>query len=99
MTVYALATLNIHDRDRYAEYEAGFMEVFAQYAGKLLAVDEAVDALEGEWPFTRTVIIEFPSKSDLLAWYESDAYQAILAHRQAASTGNVVILDGLTETT
>lgn len=99
MTVYAIATLNIHDRERYAAYEAGFMDVFAQYAGKLLAVDESPTVLEGDWPYIRTVVIEFPSKSDLLAWYESDDYQIILQHRFAASTGNVVVLDGLPEPT
>ena len=95
MTAYAIATLNIHDRDTYAKYEADFMSVFAQFAGKVLAVDETPETLEGEWPFTRTVIIEFPSKQDLRAWYESDGYQRILKHRLDASTGNVVVLDAL----
>jgi hypothetical protein len=47
MTAYVMAQINIHDRSRYAEYEAGFMAVFAQYEGTMLSVDEAPEVLEG----------------------------------------------------
>ena len=95
MTVYAIATLNIHDRERYAQYEAGFMDIFSAHKGAILAVDEAPQVIEGNWPFTRTVLLSFPSRDDLDAWYQSEAYQDILQHRLAASTGNVVIIDAL----
>ena len=39
MSVYLVALINIHDRAEYANYAAGFIEVFNQYDGKLLAVD------------------------------------------------------------
>ncbi len=29
MSVYLVAQIDIHDRDRYAQYEARFMDVFA----------------------------------------------------------------------
>ena len=95
MTVYAIATLNINDRERYAQYEAGFMDIFNAYNGAILAVDETPSALEGDWAFTRTVLLSFPSREDLDAWYQSDAYQEILKHRLAASSGNVVVIDAL----
>ena len=40
MTVYAIALLNIADRERYGASRRGFMEIFSKYSGKLLAVDE-----------------------------------------------------------
>ena len=48
MSVYLIAQINIHNRERYAQYEAGFMEIFAQYGGEMLAVDEAPTVLEGQ---------------------------------------------------
>ncbi|HEX7562791.1 MAG TPA: DUF1330 domain-containing protein [Bradyrhizobium sp.] len=51
MTVYALALLNIADRERYGVYQSGFMEIFSRYSGKLLAVDEAPTVKEGDWPY------------------------------------------------
>ncbi|MDZ7826186.1 MAG: DUF1330 domain-containing protein [Gammaproteobacteria bacterium] len=95
MSVYLIAQLQIHDRERYAEYEAGFMEVFQRFEGKLLAVDESPETIEGDWSWTRTVLIEFPSDAQARRWYQSDAYQALAQHRWAASDGNIVMIRGL----
>jgi hypothetical protein len=35
MTVYAIALINIADRERYGAYQQGFMEIFSRYSGKL----------------------------------------------------------------
>ena len=81
MAHYVIAQIDIKDRKKYAAYEAGFMDVFTSYKGKLLSVDENVSLLEGQWPATRTVLIEFPSKEEALAWYESEEYQSLAKHR------------------
>ncbi|XOV83693.1 MAG: DUF1330 domain-containing protein [bacterium] len=57
MTVYAIATLNIHDRSTCANYESGFMGALENYDGKILSVDEKPLILEGQWTFARTVIV------------------------------------------
>lgn len=95
MTVYIVATITVHDRDRYAQYGEGFMAIFRRYPGQLLAVDEAPEVLEGEWPCTRTVIIAFPDAAAARAWYTSADYQALAQHRFAASVGNVAMVNGL----
>ncbi len=95
MAAYLVAQLVIHDRDAFSQYEAGFMDVFSQYGGKILAVDEAPEKLEGDWPFTRTVLLEFPSKDVASEWYHSEGYQKISAHRRNGSNGNLVIINGL----
>ena len=95
MSIYIVARINIRDRAEYANYEAGFLEVFSRYAGKMLSVEEAPEVLEGEWSCTRTVLIEFPGKEDALAWYRSEEYQTLAAHRYAASTADIALLAGL----
>ena len=95
MTTYLIAQIDIHDRDRYSEYEAGFAEIFSQYGGRMLSVEEDPETLEGNWSFTRTVLIEFPSKDIATAWYESDEYQALAQDRFSASTANAVLIEGL----
>jgi uncharacterized protein (DUF1330 family) len=94
MPVYLMAQLNIHDRATYAKYGSAFMDVFNPYGGKLLSVEEEPEVLEGEWGYTRTVLLEFPSEALAHAWYESVDYQAIAQHRRAASTANVVVIRG-----
>ena len=95
MPHYLIAQIDIKDREKYAKYEAGFMDVFSSYKGKLISVDENVSLLEGQWPATRTVLIEFPSKEEALAWYESEEYQSLAKHRFAASSADIVIVSGI----
>jgi uncharacterized protein (DUF1330 family) len=94
MSVYLIAQLNIHDRAMYAKYGSAFMGIFTPYGGKLLSVEEAPEVIEGEWHYTRTVLLEFPSESQAHAWYGSADYQAIAQHRRDASTANLVLIRG-----
>ena len=93
MSVYIIAQISIHDREEYRVYEAGFMDVFAQFQGELLSVSENPVVIEGQWPCTRTVLMRFPSAEEARRWYASPAYQAIAQHRFRASTGNAVVIE------
>lgn len=93
MTVYLVATLKIHDRERYRQYGQGFMDIFTRYGGSLLSVEESPEVIEGEWPHTRTVLLSFPSKAQADAWYHSAEYQALMQHRLASSTTNIVMIN------
>jgi uncharacterized protein (DUF1330 family) len=94
MSVYIIAQIDIRDRDTYAKYQAGFAEVFEKYDGELLVVDDAAQVVEGEWPYSRTVVIRFPNADEAARWYGSPEYQAIAKHRLAASQANAVIVQG-----
>ena len=91
---YLFAQIKITDREEYAKYEAGFMDIFLSYKGKILSVDENLDLLEGTWDYTRTVLVEFPSKEDAMDWYKSVEYQKLAQHRLASSAGNVITISG-----
>jgi uncharacterized protein (DUF1330 family) len=94
--VFVIVQILINDRDRYHQYEtAGHLEIFDRFSGKVVGVDENVEIIEGSWPFTRTVVIEFPSKELARAWYESDEYQAVAGLRHGSATSNLVIVSGL----
>ena len=95
MSVYAIALLNITDREAYGAYERGFMAIFSQHEGRLLSVDESPTVKEGDWPWTRSVLIEFPSQEAFDGWFHSPDYQALAKHRHAASYGAVTVLKGL----
>ena len=95
MAVYIVAQISIHDRAEYQQYEAGFFEVFARYTGELLAVSENPTVVEGEWPYTRTVLLRFPSAEEARRWYDSPEYQRIAQHRFRASKANAVLVEAL----
>lgn len=95
MSVYIIAQISIHDREEYDIYENGFDEIFSKYKGMLMAVDEETVVLEGEWPFTRTVLMTFRSEEDARRWFESEEYQKLAVHRRNASKGNIVMVKRL----
>ncbi|NCF45677.1 MAG: DUF1330 domain-containing protein [Proteobacteria bacterium] len=95
MSVYVIAQITIHDRERYAQYGAGFMDVLVQHGGELLVVDEQPQVLEGEWPHTRSGLLRFDTRAQLDTWYFSSAYQALAEHRWAASVADIAVLQGL----
>ena len=92
MTVYCVALINITDRERYDTYRQGFGEIFSRYSGKLVSVEEEPDVREGSWPYTRTVLIEFPDAASFDAWYNSSDYQALAKHRHAAATTSLAVV-------
>jgi uncharacterized protein (DUF1330 family) len=95
MTVYVLAELTIKDRATYGKYQAHFMEVFKPFGGTVLAVDDAVKTIEGDWPHTRAVLASFPDEAAFRAWWDSPGYREIVKDRWAASEGSIVLVQGL----
>jgi len=100
MTAYLIANIKVKDRDAYAIYEqafgsAGNSEAFTTNGGEFKVVDESAEVVEGEWPYTRIVVAEFPSMENAKAWYHSDAYQQIIHHRHAASESSTIFVNGL----
>ena len=94
-TVYALAQLKIHDRERYERYVRRFPAVLARFSGRVLAADEHPVVVEGVWDRYKVVLLEFPSEDALWAWARSDEYRAIAADRLAATDGPVLLVHGL----
>ena len=92
---FVVVQIVVEDQDGYDRYgAAGHQEIFDKFSATLVGVDDDVEVVEGEWPFTRTVIIEFPSKTLARAWYESDEYQAVVGLRRNSATSNLVIVSG-----
>ncbi|MCH1542282.1 MAG: DUF1330 domain-containing protein [Alphaproteobacteria bacterium] len=95
MTVYIIARFKIHDRAGYDRYEENFMDVFEPFGGTMLSVDEEPTVLQGEFDFTRSVLIAFSNAEAAMAWMGSPEYQEIAKHRLEASVGNAIMVKGL----
>jgi uncharacterized protein (DUF1330 family) len=95
MTVYILAQLAINDRAAYERYQSRFMDAFLPFGGTVLAVDDKVQTIEGDWPYTRLVLASFPDEASFRAWWDSPAYREIVEHRWAGADGVIVLAKGL----
>ena len=95
MSCYFIANIQINDESEYKKYIENAGKVFSRYKGKYLAVDNSPDVLEGEWKYSRVVIIEFPNKEELFKWYNSPEYQEIVQYRLKAARCDTILVNGL----
>jgi len=95
MSYYFVAQIRIIDEKEYQKYIDSAGDIFKKYKGEYLAVDNNPQLLEGDWNYTRTVLIKFESFSDFDAWYNSADYQKILKHRLKAADCDTILVKGL----
>jgi uncharacterized protein (DUF1330 family) len=95
MSCYFVAQIRIHDQKEYENYLENVDEIFSKYKGEYLAVDENPTLLEGNWNYTKSVLIKFKNKQEFQEWYYSEDYQSILKYRLSASDCDSILIDGL----
>jgi uncharacterized protein (DUF1330 family) len=95
MSAYVIAQFDVHDIDMYYDYSSKIFATLKEFGGRILAANDA-EVREGSISHLRTIVGEFPSLEQARAWYESDAYQAIIGLRQNATTGTLLMVEGLT---
>ena len=78
----------------YEEYQRVAGQDRGSFSLKPLALDGAVDGLEGKAP-DGVVLLEFPTIEEAKAWYNSPGYQAAVPHRLAAAEYRSFIFEGL----
>ena len=92
MSVYFMASIRMRESLEYQKYLDRSEEIFDRYKGSYLAVDKQPEVLEGEWKYSRAVLIRFDSNEDFEAWYRSDDYQEILKYRCAAADCDTILI-------
>lgn len=95
MKAYVIAIIDIRDPVRYADYVKLTPATIAPFGGKFIARGGRSEKLEGAMPANRIVVIEFPSYEQAKAWYDSEGYQVARAIRHSASTGSLVLVEGV----
>lgn len=100
MPAYFIALVDVHDVNAgpYGRYREQVAPIVAAHGGRFVVRGGAQAVLEGEWPESRTVVIVFDDMAQARAFYDSPDYQAIVPLRQAASSGRVLIVEGLAST-
>lgn len=92
---YIIVTEDIHTPEGMAEYGKLAGPTIAAHSAKPVVVGAPIEVLEGEWPATQTVVLEFDSVEAARAWYESPEYQAAAKLRQAAANSNAILIAGI----
>jgi uncharacterized protein (DUF1330 family) len=93
MPAYLIVNYNVENPEIYAEYSAAAGPVMKfGVACQLVAFDPATDRLEGETAGHQTIILQFESKEQARALYESGEYQALIPKRHSATSNHFAIL-------
>ena len=76
------------------EYLQRIDATLAPFGGRFIVHGGAAEVLEGSWP-GHLIVIEFPERGRASAWYNSGAYQEIVALRTDNSESDVIMVDGV----
>ncbi|MBY5931497.1 DUF1330 domain-containing protein [Tateyamaria omphalii] len=91
---YWIAFVTVTDIEKYAGYRQHAPAAFQKYGARFLVQGGDAIQLEGQG-FQRHVVIEFDSKEQALACYNSPEYQEARANRSGACEANIVVVEGL----
>jgi uncharacterized protein (DUF1330 family) len=95
MTAYAIGRLrDVRVGTEIKAYLASIDDTLFPFEGKFVIHGGARTLLEGEWA-EDLIVIAFPDLADARDWYESPAYQRILALRTGNSSGDVILIEGV----
>ena len=95
MTAYAVAHMRrVTMGPPIVEYLERIDETLAPFGGRFIVHGAEVEILEGSWPGF-LIVIEFPDRNRVSAWYNSVAYQEIVTLRTDNSESDVVMVDGV----
>jgi len=84
----------VTDRAGIKPYSAQVESTFLPFGGRYIVRGGNINMLEGDGPKGGMVIIEFDSKEQAQAWYESPAYRKIMPLRHKSTTSRVYIVEG-----
>ncbi len=96
MTAYCIVYETVDDPEMFEKYRSQVMPTIAAYQGRFVVRGGAFTVLEGEMPYKRIAVLEFPSREQAEAWYHSPAYQRILPFRTGAARCQFILVDGFT---
>ena len=95
---YVVVTISkVLNQQAFDEYAEKVRPILGMFGGRWVAIEAQHVTCAGNWPYVRTVILEFPSLERAQAWYDSAEYRAIIPLRQRAIDANIIMVRSLAE--
>ena len=95
MKAYCIVYEIIDDPATFEEYRRQVLPTIEAFQGRFIVRGGTFTTLEGEMPYQRIAVLEFPSRQAAESWYHSPAYQRILPLRTQSSRCQFVLVDGV----
>jgi uncharacterized protein (DUF1330 family) len=94
MPAYVIAMMTVTKPEAYEGYRTLAGPAVAKHGGRFLARGGRYEILEGGFPGSRVVILEFESFEKAKTFYDSPEYRAAREQRRGAAEFNLLILEG-----
>lgn len=92
MAAYVIGQIHVAHPEQYAEYQRKVPATLEKYNGKMLVQGGPIEHLEGSWPVTRLVLLEFDTPESARAWYNSTEYKIATKSRIGAATVTLTLV-------
>jgi len=96
MSAYVIGDINVTNPDIFAEYAERVPASSGAYGGRYLVRGPGkCEPCEGDWNPRRFVLAEYKDVATVTSWYYSDEYKELTKLRQSASTGTLLVAEGV----
>ena len=91
---YVIFNIEVTNPQAYKEYVGNVKPIAEQFGGEYIVRGGTNQVVEGNWQYSRNVVIKFPSYEKALEWYNSKEYQPIKQIRIDNAKSNGIIIQG-----
>lgn len=95
MASIMIADIRVNDPDSYDNYKKGVAPLIAKHGGEYLVRGGQCETLEGDWTPGRLVVVRFPTRDGVEAFFDDPAYQDLKRLRQRTADSRIVVVDGV----
>ena len=96
MSAYVIGDICVTNPEVYAKYAAAVPNSSEAFGGKyLVRGPDKCQPAEGDWHPQRFVLAEYKDVETIKTWYYSEEYQDLAQLRQSASTGSLLVAQGV----
>ncbi len=92
MAVYIVSRVDITDPERMAGYMQAAPATVEAFGGRYVVRSGNIEVIEGEQHCDRVVVLEFPTREQALAWYNSQDYRSLRDLRWQAAKASIMLL-------
>jgi uncharacterized protein (DUF1330 family) len=96
VSAYFIVNTKISDlskRKQYDEYIVKVKPIAESFGGRYIVRSEQITALSDSWKPDRVIVIEFASKTQILAWLSSPQYKEVSSLRVNSVESEAIIIE------
>ncbi len=91
---FVIFNIDVTNPEDYNEYIIKVKPIVEKFGGEYIVRGGTNQVVEGNWQYSRTIVLKFPSYEKALEWYNSEEYQPIKQIRLDNAISNGIIIQG-----